>query len=112
MDNDKRNQLAQNVSRGTLAGKTLDFFSEHLDKLSEAVDKRIFKKMNSSETLDMNDLLQAYSEKNAYNNIKSTLKDAQKIGESSGKKLKPEMEKKDGNKGRKHAKSSFSTYRG
>ena len=103
------NALSNAVSRGGLAGTALDFLDEHLKLLAEAVDKRIFIAMNKAEVIDTNVLLQAYAEKNAYHNIRTSLLQSQKLGQSSGVKFKKILEKSDG---KKHTKRSFSPYRG
>lgn len=109
-ENKLLNALSTAVSRGSLAAIALDFLDEHLKALSEAADRRIFIMMNKAETVELNTLLQAYAEKNAYNNLRTTLLQGQKIGQSSGVKFKKLTEKSDGIKNNK-PRRAFSAYR-
>lgn len=109
MDNNKINQISDKVSRGALSKTAGDFLNEHLDRLSQLVDAKIFKRIHDGDELTYGQLIEAYAEKNAYNNIKRTLLQVAKAGVTSGDEFKKLLEKSNG---KQRSARTFSSYRG
>ncbi len=112
MDNKDINAISNKVLIGRLSVEGLGFLDEFLKQLSDHVDDRIYKHMNANKPVDGNVLIQAYSEKKAYDNIRRALLQNQKVGQSSGVKFKKLMEKNDGSEKGRTNRDQFSPYRG
>lgn len=111
MESNKINAISESVSRGTLSATASDFLKEHLIKLSNLVDAKIFHKINIGEEVSYGELIAAYAEKNSYHRIMRTLSQSQKSGVTSGEKFKKLLEKSNGADSNR-SNASFSTYRG
>lgn len=91
-ESEKINKLTKMMSIGTASRQAMDILDMTLDKLSSNCDDRIFKKMNSGESVSYEDMMMSFAEKNSYNNIKLVLHKNISISKSAGETYKKIIE--------------------
>lgn len=82
--------LTQMISGGEIAAAR-PVLNATLDKLSAAVQRRVFQKLNSGETLDPQFAVQCWMELFAYTRTRNSLTKVEHTGQSAGETLQEHM---------------------
>lgn len=80
------------MSRGKLAGSTLELVSEQLDALEHRVDARVYGILRAGEVLAPEAAQQAWMEKFAVVQLRDKLLQISRSGKSAAARIKPLME--------------------
>lgn len=82
--------LTQVISGGEIAAAR-PVLNAALDKLVNAVHRRVFQQLNSGETLNPQFAVQCWMELFAYRNARNSLTKVERIGQSAGETLQEHM---------------------